>query len=552
MRPSSGLALSVITRAPIFHRVIGLGIAIAALAVAWSHTFGEMWLRWFPAWNVSGLGLVDRFTRGASYYTHGPLVPLMSAVLAWVVYKQVGIPMDRTRRTAALGWLTLVTFLSAHLLSLYARVTFVSGFALIGVLGGLMLIWGGWALLRAYAWPIALMAFMVPLPMAWISDLNFDLKLHAINSALWLTTEVFHVPAVMDGSYVYLMPGPHSEPKTLIVDNVCGGLRSLISLVWFSCLLAPFYRVSGRWRLLLLGAAGPIAVGCNVIRITTLTLLVHYHGPEAAEPGSWTHESLGIMMFVTAIGLLLGLERLLTLLCRLPRRGSTTERPPGGRPLPVPARMVQPTPLSIGVLVLVTVPSVLWSDQAVAHNVSQVARNAVPATLAIDGVMFSGRDLALDQDTLLVLETNDYVFRRYTSPYGQGTVDLLIIFSSNNRKGTHPPEVCLEAAGEHIVDKQIHRLAVDGIGEVDLRGLVSQANTRLEYHLYVYKCGNRYTPSFLTQQATIFLNGLTARNAAGALIRFSVPAEHHDVDAARRLALSAASALLPKINEGLP
>ena len=128
----------------------------------------------------------------------------------------------------------------------------------------------------------------------------------------------------------------------------------------------------------------------------------------------------------------------------------------------------------------------------------------------------------------------------------------MFIFSSNNRKGTHPPDVCLEAAGEQIIHKQIHRLSVGGIGELEMRELVSQTHTRLKYHLYTYWCAGQYTPSFLSQQATIFLNSLTSRNAAGALISFTVAVERQDVARARRLALSAATELMPKIDRRLP
>ena len=68
----------------------------------------------------------------------------------------------------------------------------------------------------------------------------------------------------------------------------------------------------------------------------------------------------------------------------------------------------------------------------------------------------------------------------------------------------------------------------------------------------IYKCGDSYTMSFFGQQARIFLNGLMARNAAGALIRVSVPIEGQDIASARKLALAATEALMPPIDKGLP
>lgn len=532
--------------------VLGVAVALGALGVAWSRTVGEMWLRWYPFWGLSELGLIERFTRGDSYYTHGPLVPVASLLIAYLIYCRAGIPVGRSRGAGVLGWMILAACLSTHLISLYATVTFVSGYSLIGVLYGLILIWGGWPMFRTYVWPIGLLVFMVPLPMAWISDLNFHLKVQAIRMALWLTTEVFRVPAIMDGSYVYLLPGPDGQAKILIIDNVCSGLRSLISLAWFSSILVPFSRVAGCRRLVLLAASVPVAIGCNVVRITTFNIVTHCYSADVLPPGSRLHEFLGLMMFAMAIGVLLGLERLLVAFRRFPKSETTNGRFSDRPGSPVGLRMVQPTPVSIGVLVLVAIASVLCTGPAVALNTALVARRAVPTSFTINEQLFTSYDLELDQDVLSILETDDYVFRRYTGPNGRDTLYLLIVFSANSRKGTHPPDACLEAGGEQIVHKQIHRLRVGGIGELDMRELVSQNRNRHRYHLYTYWCSGRYTSSFLLQQATIFLNSLTSRHAGGALIRLTVPVENKDIAAARRLALSAATQLLPMIDRRLP
>ena len=151
---------------------LGLLVCAGLLAVAWAHTFQEMWLRWFPAWKVHGLTLSSRFTEGDSYYTHAPLVPLVSLLIAHLIYKRVGLTINVTRRATVIGWVLLFLSLLAHLASVYAYVTFVSGYALVGVLCGLLLVWGGRELLRAFAFPIACLVFMVPLPLVWIADLT--------------------------------------------------------------------------------------------------------------------------------------------------------------------------------------------------------------------------------------------------------------------------------------------------------------------------------------------------------------------------------------------
>jgi EpsI family protein len=536
---------------------LALLTSVALLAVAWMHTFSQMWLRWFPAWQnpryADDLG--KRLTEGDSYYTHGPLVPLVSLAIAWFVYRRVGAPVSRTRTSSAAGWLLLLGGLLLHLVSVYARVTFVSGFALIAVLGGLVLVWGGWALARAYWLPIAFLAFMVPLPMSAIADLNLKLKFTAGESALWLTTHVFGIPAVMDGSYVYFASGPGEPPKFLVIEDVCSGLRSLISLICFASLFALICRAKGVWRLVMLAMAVPVAIGCNIARITILNLTAHYGSVEMAGPGSAIHDMSGLLVFALALATLFGLEQVIVRLGKWLKRDWIDLRLLGYletiKAIPGQA-MAMRRPAVIAMLALVAALSVMWSKQSVAEHRGSVAGKAVAPDVQISGDVYRGVDLELDDLTLDILETRDYLYRRFTQARTGKWIDFLIVFSADNRKGTHPPEVCLTGGGDQLVAKREHEMNLPDMGRVVMRELITQRGQAQTYHLYVYKCGDSYTPSFFVQQATIFMNGLLSRNAAGALIRLTCPVENQDVESARAFAVAAAHELMPQVDRGLP
>ncbi|MBN1341427.1 MAG: EpsI family protein [Phycisphaerae bacterium] len=544
-------AVGTVVRAP-SATALGFLFAFVLIAAAWSSTLGEMWLRWFPGWAVRDLDLVGRLTAGGSYYGHAILVPLISVALAIGIHARVGTPARWTRRATAVGWVVLAGFLCLHLLSVYARVTFISGFALIGALAGLVMIWGGGALLGAYWVPIGLLVFMVPLPLAWIADLNLALKTSAVRAALWVAVEGVGIPAVMDGSFVYLSPHPSGEPQVLIVGNVCSGLRNLIALVWFACLFVTVCRVKGGWRLVLLASAGPVAVAANVLRIVTLIVVADHWGVRAAGPESWFHNVSGVVVFAAATGLLVGLERgIIRLGHRMRRDWSApgrwmSARRPRRISGPAPA-MLRPMPLTA--LTVTAVLSVGLSAREPMRHSGDWARRAVPQSIAIDGAVFAGHDLRLSPRTLAMLETDDYVLRRYASTVDGRMVDLLIVFSAVGRKGTHPPEVCLEGRGVTLTSK---RLVDVGLGGRTVCELTTQQAGLRTIRLYVYKCGEGYTTSFLAQQARIFLNGLAGRGRSGALIRVDVPAVGGDVEAARRLAQESLRVLMPSIGKGLP
>ncbi len=537
---------------------ISLFTTTALLALAWHRTFMEMWGRWFPAWRLEKLPLMERLTEGDSYYTHGPLVPLTCLIMAGFIHKRVGLPLHRTRGATILGWLLLVVFFTFHLLSVSpsARVMFVSGFALIGVIGGLILIWGGWPLAKAYWLPVVFLAFMIPLPEVAIGDLNFKLKNIAGDASLWLTNNVFAVPAVKDGSYVYLSPDPVTgEPKTLVIENVCSGLRSLISLVWFASLFAVVCRVKGYWRLFMLAMAVPVAVVTNVIRITALNVVAHHYSIAAAGPGAWFHDLSGLLVFAMALAILFGLEQAIIGLSKLLKKDWVDHRLLGFlekiprldavRRGPVP-------PVAVATLTAVAAMSLYWSVYTWDQSFSVEIGDVVPKRVELDGRVYIGQDHELDEQSLIILEYPDYIYRRYFDAPTFTGVDLLIVFSANNRKGTHPPEVCIEGGGDRITTKKIETVPVEGLGDLDMRQLLTQRGNRMTQFLYIYKCGSRYTSSFFAQQFWIFVNGLLARDTAGALIRISVPADPRDTEAAAKLAQQAAQALLPHIDKGLP
>jgi EpsI family protein len=535
--------------------VIGLILTFILAAAAWGYTFVEMWHRWFPAWQYENMSFGQRLTEGDSYYTHGPLVPIVSIVIAWLTYKRVGAPAKRTLLSNIVGWTMFVGSVLLHFASSYAQVTFVSGFALVSALTALLIVWGGWPLLKAYALPVILLLFMVPIPMDWIAKINFQLKFFAAGQALWLTNYVFGVPANLDGSMVHLVPGADGVPKRLVVENVCGGLRSLIALIYFASLFAMISRSRGFWRVGLLLMAVPVAIATNIIRITSLNLVAHYYTVADAGPGAWFHDLSGLAVFVIALGIMFALDQLIVSSGKLLKRDWSDSRLMGfldnlPRADSQPAVMLR-WPVLV-MLVAAAAWSIHWAMQDVESNISSAAAGAVPKEVSIDGRTLFSQDLTLDDKTLAILQTNDYLYRRFFDTASRMPVDLLIVFSPNNRKGTHPPEVCLEGSGEEVISKRLQTINVAGVGAMTMRELITSRDQRQTYHLYVYKSGDSYTASYLQQQFTIFWNGLRSRNASGALIRVTVPIEGEGVDAARALTDAVTEVLMAEIDQRLP
>lgn len=512
-------------------------LLILALTAVFSHTFFEMWLRWFPAWGNSRLSLYDRLMEGEGYYTHGPIIPIVSLALIGLLVKILRIPLQPA---PALGWTVTLGGIGLHLLASLARVNFVSGFAMVVVLAGIvLLLWGKTAFRRLW-FPIVFLLFMVPLPEVFIADINFRLKMLAADWGVRLS-HLLGVPVHRTGNIV-LLPGD----KKLVVANVCNGLRTLISLMAFGALYAYVCRLRGLWRLGLFVMTVPIAVISNTVRIANLIVVANLFSTRAAS--GWYHDLSGVLVYFVAFVLMFSLERLTLFLRKLAGRPATVlplfsenRRPKDDPPQwPVLAGAMNSRRGYILIAVLgLTALATWWTNRVVpssmtAHQLEKI----LPVSVEVQGVEMAGRDILLDEKTLLILENPSYLYRRYlpknpTSP--MPFIDLCLILSKDNRKGVHPPDLCMEGSGNEITAKTDFDIAPRANRPaIPCRELILSHDRNRMYILYTYRFGTKYTQSFSVQQAGVFLNGLLGKNASGALIRISMPAGDNTAEVRNR------------------
>jgi EpsI family protein len=383
----------------------------------------------------------------------------------------------------------------------------------------------------------------------------------ASQAAVWIVDRVFGLGVVLEGAQIYLPGHTALDPKVLTVEDVCGGLRSLISLTFFASLFALVCRARSWWRLVMLVMAVPVAIASNIVRITGLAVVAASFGIDAAGEHSWFHNFSGVAVFAVALGFLFLLElaivglgkllhrawmdnRLLAYLDRIPRRG------------PQGVRLWRAAPLLV--LLAAAGLSVYLARTPGQAQISDIVARIAPTRLDLpDGTVLRAvePDLTMTAKELEILEYPAYVYRSFVAPGVPATVDVLVQFSANNRKAVHPPDVCLQGSGLNIVAMAIRDVPLPGHAPIPMRELLTENGDSKALFLYVYKCGDRYTPSFFWQQGLVFWNGLVGRfygsDPAGALIRITVPIGAQGPAGARALAMQVAGALMPHIDREL-
>ena len=256
-------------------KLIGVG-AVVLLAL----------FAYFP----TGVWMVDRWSAADSYYGHGFLIPFVALYLAFRRRKQLAAIHPSP---SAWGLLLLAAGLLIHLGSAMLKIYFTSGFSILLTVSGIVLTFYGRKMLRAVAFPIFFLVFMVPFPLVAVGTTVVRLKLFAALIATHLLNGI-GLPAVQKGSTIYM------RHATVMVDDPCSGLRSLLSLLTLGVLFAYLKQISLPKRTLFLLSSIPIAIFANIVRIVLLAGIAEIYGIDAAV--RFFHDFSGFVVFGLALG----------------------------------------------------------------------------------------------------------------------------------------------------------------------------------------------------------------------------------------------------------
>lgn len=231
---------------------------------------------------------------------HGFFVPVVAGFIVWQRrHKLATIPLKTNYWGLAL---VIWAAIQAIVASLGAEL-FTARLAFIIALVGVVLFIGGTAWLRALAFPLALLLFMIPIPAIIYAALTLRLQMLASELGEILIGWM-GIPVLRAGNTLRL------PSQTLDIAEACSGIRSLLSLGFLSLVYAYFMdkRVWMRWALLI--ATIPIAIGANGIRVA-LTGLLSEVNTELAK--GLFHETEGYIVFIVALVALILTHRLLSL-----------------------------------------------------------------------------------------------------------------------------------------------------------------------------------------------------------------------------------------------
>jgi exosortase len=243
-----------------------------------------LWSYW-PVWSN-----LSKVWASNAQYSHGYLVPLVA--IAILIHRRALV----TSIVWQPHWLAIPLIVFGCLMRLaagYFYIGTIDEYSIFPTFAGFALLAGGVPALK-WSWPaIAFLWFMIPLH-GRVADLLSDKLQRFATIASAHIVETFGFPAQTEGNVILL-----SEVDMGIIE-ACNGLRMMMTFFALSCAVAIFTATPGWKKALIILGAIPIAIICNVIRISSTAILHETAGREIADKvfhdlAGWLMMPLGLL-----------------------------------------------------------------------------------------------------------------------------------------------------------------------------------------------------------------------------------------------------------------
>jgi exosortase len=238
-------------------------------------------------------------------YSHGLLVPLISGYAIWQNRDRFeGLSL---KPSSILGWLGMIGAVVLLWGGTLGAELFTTRISLVAAIISLIFYFAGFQWLKHLSFPLVLLCLAIPIPSIIFTRISFPLQLLASDYAAtvinWLD-----IPAFRNGNVIEL-----AQMKLEVVE-ACSGIRSLMSLATLAVTYAYF--TEPRWwrRILLIASVIPIAIFTNATRVTITGIMAHYRGEDAAQ--GFQHAFSGWLIFIVAMLMLLVVAHCLRALSR--------------------------------------------------------------------------------------------------------------------------------------------------------------------------------------------------------------------------------------------
>ena len=437
-------------------------LAFALLAVSHLRSFDFLWTRW---------NLTD------SYYSHGPIVPVLACIMIW-------LRRDKLSGIKPYGsWLGLslviagsVLYLSTAMFAwkpLYGPAVFMS-------FAGLVWTILGFRAALALSVPILFLITMIPMP---------DYVLDVLTGKFTLVASAISTRVFESVGYSVMRSGniltSDSFPEPLVVGGACSGLKLLIANVMCTAFLAGSLEGSRGKKLILLAAAFPFSIALNALRIIIIgSIGIATYSADAV---SKFHDASGYLTLIIGAFIMLGFARL---------TGLKTFRDPEscGQLHPwIAPRISVPAVCALAVLVVLAPLGFAIGGAYDSIPKGTLLRSAIP--VSFDG--WHGTDQEIEEDIKERLAKGDLLSRVFENDSAEYPPVHVLVNVSPDIASFHNPYDCLPGSGVRIAKGIKTVLNIEKPNRVAINATVLrlEQDSDKAVMIYWYNYGNSTFPN---------------------------------------------------------
>jgi exosortase B len=241
---------------------------------------------------------------------HGPII---LAIALWFIWEKRRIIHELPLQKTLVGWPLFIFGLLLYTIGRSQDILIFEVGSQMVLLTALLLITRGRAAVKTLWFPLLFLIFMVPLPSPVVDALTLPMKM----GVSWAAEHLLYVAGFpISRTGVILQIGQYK----LLVADACAGLHTLFTLEALGLLYLHIVRHESFFRNVALATLiVPISFTANTIRVIVLTLITYYFGDAAGQ--GFLHGFAGMVLFLTALMLIIGVDSLLQYGVRLWNRG---------------------------------------------------------------------------------------------------------------------------------------------------------------------------------------------------------------------------------------
>ena len=250
------------------------------------------------------------------YYSHGFLVLIIAAFIAWRRGKELGSELKPEPFKHGFSIFAFGLILCA--IGYIKVFPFLSALSFLFTISGLILYFYGKPLMRSLLFPVSYLIFAIPLPLIILKKLTTILQSFSARYSASII-ELLGIPVERMGAEIHL------QHAAFTIGLPCSGMNTLISLLAMAAILIYILRCPVHKKAALFCAAVPIALGANILRIVSILLVAHVYGEAAAM--QFFHDCSSILLFLVAVSGLLIVGNVFGCKLRSPEKKKLPDNP---------------------------------------------------------------------------------------------------------------------------------------------------------------------------------------------------------------------------------